>query len=152
MRTVAILALFASLQFSCTQMPTANGNGKSAEAVVPEIARSFSACELDALLKNYAPNAEFVSPSTPTPLVGQNALREHFAGACSGPVRPIMKVEAQRVRTLSPDSAVVTGTYSFGRSDRPNDKPWRAYFVFGLVRAGTGWLVVSQETMPMPAG
>ena len=151
MRAVTILALLASFQFGCAQMPADFGNGKSAEAVVPEIARSFSACELDALLKNYAPNAEFVSPSTPTPLVGQNALREHFAGACNGPVRPIMKVEAQRVRMLSPESAVVTGRYSFGRSDRPGDKPWRAYFVVGLVRASTGWLVVSQETMPMPA-
>jgi hypothetical protein len=116
MRAVTILALLASLQFGCAQMPADFGNGKSAEAVVPEI-----------------------------------ALREHFAGACNGPVRPIMKVEAQRVRVLSPDSAVVTGTYSFGRTDRPGDKPWRAFFVVALVRGSTGWLVVSQETVPMPA-
>lgn len=119
------------------------------EAVVPEIARQFSACNLDALMANYSTTIEYVSPSTPEPILGRPALREHFSGACRGQVRAIMQVDAQRVRTLSPQSAVVTGTYSFGRTDRPNDKPWAAHFVITLRQVEGRWLVDTQATFPI---
>jgi uncharacterized protein (TIGR02246 family) len=152
MRANALLVLCIVLQVGCAPMSMPDEQFKSVEAVVPAIARDFSACDLDALLKHYSPDAEFVSPSTPKPLVGHAALRDHFAGACKGSVRPIMKVEAQRVRMLSAESAVVTGAYSFGRTDRPGDRPWPAYFVVTVARADTGWRVVSQATLAKPEG
>jgi uncharacterized protein (TIGR02246 family) len=124
--------------------------GEFADSIVPEIAKQFGACNLDALLANYSVNAEFVSPSTPKPLVGRSELAEHFAGACRGEARAVMKVEAQRVRMLSPESAVITGTYSFGRTDRPNDKPWPAFFVITAQQSEGKWLVNTQATFPIP--
>ena len=63
-----------------------------------------------------------------------------------------MRVEAQHVRMLSAESAVVTGTYSFGRTDRPNDKPWPAFFVITLNQHGGRWLINTQATFPIPEG
>jgi hypothetical protein len=61
-----------------------------------------------------------------------------------------MKVENQRVKVLSATSVVITGTYSFGRTDRPNDKPWPAFFVITATAEGSEWLINSQATFPIP--
>ena len=107
------LLLAAALQ-GCAQAPPQLASPATLEAVVPAIASHFSACNLDLLMTTYAPSIEFVSPSTPKPLIGLQAVREHLAGACAATFRPVMKVEAQRVRMLSSESAVVTGTYTIG--------------------------------------
>ena len=101
-------------------------------------------------MTSYAPNVEFVSPSTPAPIMGLQALRDHFAGACMASFRPVMKVEAQRLRMSSSESAVVTGAYTIGRTDRPGEKPWPAFFVVTLQRIEGRWLATTQATVPSP--
>ena len=150
LRNGAWLPVFSAALIGCAQVSAPPASTRSAEAIVPEIAKQFGACNLDALLANYSINAEFVSPSTPKPLVGRSELAEHFAGACRGDVRAVMKVEAQRVRMLSPDSVVITGTYSFGRTDRPEDKPKPAFFVITAQQSDGRWLVNTQATFPIP--
>lgn len=142
--------LITGLLLGCGQAPLQSAGLATPESVVSQVAQRFSDCALDALLTHYSADAEFVSPSTPTPLLGSTALRQHFAGACQGTVRAIMRVDAQRVQMLSADAAVVTGRYSFGRSDRPNDKPWPALFVITLKREAGRWLVQTQATMAVP--
>jgi ketosteroid isomerase-like protein len=148
---VWLLFLSASLA-GCGAMTPAPATAQLPEAVVPEIAKQFSACNLDALVENYSSSIEFVSPSTPEPLVGHSAIREYFAGACKGQFRPVMRVEAQRGQMLSPESAVITGSYSFGRTDHPNEKPWPAFFVITLKRELGRWLINTQATFPIPEG
>ena len=148
-RSFAVVLATAMLS-GCVHAPVQQPAPAVIESVVPDIAARFSACNIDSLVASYSSNSEFVSPSTPTPIVGRAALRDHFAGACSGSVRPIMKVENQRVRLLSSDAAVVTGTYSFGRSDRPDAKPWPALFVITLARTDGRWLVSTQATFAVP--
>lgn len=144
------LAFAVAALAACAPQPAQPPMAARPDAVVPGIASQFSTCDLDALMANYAANVEFVSPSTPTPLVGLVALRAHFAGACTGTVRAVMKVETQTVRLLSSDAAVVTGTYSFGRTDRPNATPWPASFVITLARGNGRWLVTTQATFAIP--
>lgn len=144
--------LISTALVACAQIPARPSDTKLPDSVVPEIARQFSACNLDALMENYSADIEFVSPSTPKPLVGRPEARNYFSGACQGPFRPIMRVETQRVRVLSDGSAVVTGTYSFGRTDRPGDKPWPAFFVITLRQADGRWLISTQATFPIPEG
>lgn len=150
MRPSPLFGLLAVLLVGCAQPSPGNTSPGDAEAVVPQIAKLFSGCELDALVGRYAPTAEFVSPSTPKPLVGREALREYFAVACRGTVRPVMKVENQRVKSLSPGAVVISGTYSFGRTDRLNDKPWPAFFVITATSEGGDWIINSQATFPIP--
>ena len=148
-KRVWLFALSAAL-IGCAEVSTRPANSNSADFVVPEIAKQFSACNLDALLVNYSTTIEYVSPSTPKPIVGRSELREHFSGACRGQIRAVMQVEAQRVRMLSPESAVITGTYSFGRTDRPSESPWRAFFVITLQQSEGRWLVTTQATFSGP--
>ena len=149
-RSSSAFLLLAVALLGCAQAPVQLASPPAIEAVVPAIASHFSACSLDMLMTAYAPSIEFVSPSTPKPIVGLQAVREHFAGACTLSFRPAMKVEAQRVRMLSSESAVVTGTYTFGRSDRPNDKPWPAFFVITVQGVEGRWLVTTQASIPVP--
>ena len=150
MRNSVWLFVFSTAIIGCAEVSTRPASSTSADSVVPEIANQFSACNLDALLANYSTTIEYVSPSTPKPLVGRSELREHFSGACRGEVRAVMQVEAQRVRMLSSGSAVITGIYSFGRTDRPSDKPWPAFFVITLQQSEGRWLVNTQATFPIP--
>ncbi len=150
MRITLSTSLALLVVAACDAVPVPPSNQGVPEAMVPGIARTFSACEMDALVSHYSPAIEFVSPSTTKPLVGHVAIRSYFEGACKGSVRPIMKVEEQRVRRLGPDAAVVTGTYSFGRTDRPQDKPWPAFFVITLAQVNGQWLIETQATFPIP--
>lgn len=147
-KAIGLLALCVVLA-GCAGHSTGPAGMAPVESVVPQIARFFSACDLDGLMAHYSTTVEYVSPSTPKPIVGRAELREHFSGACRGPVRAVMRVEAQRVRMLSPESAVVTGTYSFARTDRPNDKPWTASFVITLQQGEGRWLIGTQATFPV---
>ena len=150
MRNISASVFFAAMLTGCVQAPLRHASQTGLEAVVPSIASQFSACNLDSLMSNYAANIEFVSPSTPKPLVGLQAVRDHFAGACMANFRPVMKVEGQRVRMLSSESAVVTGAYTIGRSDHPSEKPWSAFFVVTVQRIEGRWLVSTQATVPTP--
>lgn len=150
MRNRVWLFVCSTAFIGCAEVSTRPASPTTAESVVPEIAKQFSACDLDALLANYSTTVEYFSPSTPNPLIGRSNLREHFSGACRGQVRAVMHVEAQRVRMLSSGSAVVTGTYSFRRTDRPNDKPWPAFFVITLQQSDGRWLVNTQATFAIP--
>ena len=150
MRNSSVLLLLAAALQGCAQAPRQLASPATLESVVPAIASHFSACNLDLLMATYAPSIEFVSPSTPKPIVGLQAVREHLAGACAATFRPVMKVEVQRVRMLSSESAVVTGTYTIGRSDRPNEKPWPAFFVVTIQSIEGRWLVTTQATIPVP--
>ena len=59
-----------------------------------------------------------------------------------------MKVEAQRVRFCL-RVAVVTGHTTFGRSDRPNDKTWPAFFVITIQGVEGRWWVTTQASIPV---
>ncbi|WP_088282640.1 DUF4440 domain-containing protein [Ideonella sp. A 288] len=150
-KRLGLFVLAASLA-GCAGMSTHPPGMPAPEAVVPEIARQFSACDLDTLVGHYSPAIEFISPSTPQPLVGHTAIRRYFSGACQGRFRPVMRVEAQQVRLLSADAAVVTGRYSFGRTDRPDDTPWPAFFVITLRRDQGVWRIETQATFAIPEG
>jgi uncharacterized protein (TIGR02246 family) len=145
--SVRVAACAAALA-GCAQAPLQQPGQTALEAVVPAIASRFSACDLDALMTSYAPGIEFVSPTTPKPVVGLQAVREHLAGACDAGFRPVMTVVDQRVRMLSSQAAVVTGAYTIGRTDRPGEKPWPAFFVVTVQRIDGRWLVNTQATVP----
>jgi len=136
---------------SCTTLTSPAQLKNEPTAVVPEIAARFSRCEIDPLLENYALSAEFSSPNTKTPITGHAALREYFAGACQGSVRPVMKLVSQTVHTLAPGAVLVTGVYTFGRSDRPSEAPWSGSFVITLVPSEGRWVIRSQATFETPS-
>lgn len=150
MRSTVALALISLAAQGCSVPGPQPPDPAAPEAVVPAIAARFSACDLDALMTLYTPGIEFFAPDLDAPVVGLQALRAHLGGACSSNFRPVMKIDAQKVRMQSQDSAVVTGTYTIGRSDRPLDKPWLAYFVVTLQQSNGKWLASTQATVPRP--
>lgn len=151
MRRLVVSLAAAAFASGCASLQS-DPSRDQAEAVLPNLAAAFSACDMRSLMSLYSPGVEFISPSIPQPIVGKAALQSHLEGACTGAVLPVMKIQEQRVRSLAPGSMLVTGTYSIGRSDRPTERPWSAYFVATLSRVAGQWLVVSQATVPPTSG
>ena len=150
MRVLAASFVLSTALGGCANTKVTAAVGESPDQVVLRIAAKFSACDIEGLLVNYSTEVEFVSPGTPKPLLGLAAIRGYFQEACPGGSRPVMQVEAQRVRLLSREAAVVTGTYSFGRSDKPAEKPWPAFFVITLRQSEGTWKIASQATFSIP--
>lgn len=148
MRTRLTLLASVSVLTACAT-PSPAPSSTDAAAVLPSLAAAFSACDLPALMLIYSPAVEFVAPDTPKPITGRPNLQTHLQGACTQSFRPVMTIVEQRVRLLSPNAALVSGTYSIGRSDRPADKPWSAYFVATLSQVSGRWQVESQATVPL---
>ena len=150
MRMLAAGIVLSTALCGCANTKNTAPVRENPDQVVLRIAAQFSACDIDALLVNYLPEVEFVSPRTPRAIFGRAAIRGYFQEACPGSSQPVMQVEALRVRLLSPEAAVVTGTYSFGRSDKPAEKPWAAFFVITLRQSEGTWKIASQATFPIP--
>jgi uncharacterized protein (TIGR02246 family) len=150
MRVLDTSIVLSTALSGCANTMMAAAVTEAPDQVVPRIAAQFSACNIDELLANYMPEVEFVSPGTPKPLFGLAAIRSYFQEACPGTSRPVMQVEVQRVALLSREAAVVTGTYSFGRSDKPTEKPWPAFFVITIKQSEGTWKIASQATFPIP--
>ncbi|MCA0176330.1 MAG: nuclear transport factor 2 family protein [Proteobacteria bacterium] len=148
MRTRLPLLASASVLAACVTTSPGPASADAA-AVLPSLAAAFSACDMPTLMLIYSPAVEFVAPDTPKPITGRPNLQAHLQGACTQSFRPVMKIVEQRVRLLSPTAALVLGTYSIGRSDRPADKPWSAYFVVTLSQVSGRWQVESQATVPL---
>jgi ketosteroid isomerase-like protein len=129
---------------------TPGQNLERARIMVPALAAAFSACEMEKIAPLYSETAEFLAPDTPRPVIGRGAVTKHLSGACTASYKPIMKVLEQRTYPLGKEGAAVTGTYSFGRTDRPNDAPWVASFVITLVSSNGAWQIQSQATFPGP--
>ena len=91
--SLALLVLGA-----CGAVPVPPSNQGAPEAMVPGIARTFSACEMDALVSHYSPAIEFVSPSTTKPLVGHVAIRK------------LLRRRLQRLRASDHEGRGATGT------------------------------------------
>ena len=129
-----------------TAAPTANLD--DARGTVSALSDAFSACDLEKVASLYAVDAEFLAPDTPKPVIGRSAVAKHLSGACTSTYKPIMRVLEQRVYPLGREGVVVSGSYSIGRTDKPNEAPWSASFVIALVRANGRWLIQSQATFP----
>ena len=121
-------------------------NLQPAESAVSALALAFSAFDFQRIELLYTPTAEFQAPDTPEPVIGRAAVVKHLAGACTATYRPVMNVLEQRSYALGPEGAVVSGTYTIGRTDRPADAPWSASFVITLVSSSGTWLIQSQAT------
>jgi ketosteroid isomerase-like protein len=149
MRLLNCIALATISLAACNSI----GPGKdldSAKNTVTALAAAFSACNLEKVAALYSETAEFLAPDTPRPVIGRGAVTKHLSGACTATYQPIMRVVEQRAYLLGRDGAVVSGTYTIGRTDRPNDAPWSASFVITLVSSSGGWLIQSQATFPGP--
>lgn len=144
-RLLTSLALCAAFLAGCSSAAPRPGL-QGAESTVSALALAFSACDFQRVESLYAPTAEFQAPDTPKPVIGRAAVMKHLAGACTAAYRPVMKVLDQRSYALGPEGAVVSGTYTIGRTDRPNDAPWSASFVITLVNSSGTWLIQSQAT------
>jgi uncharacterized protein (TIGR02246 family) len=149
MRSVLIVLSAFGCLAACSLAPT-SAEPETVSSVVPALADAFSGCNLDKVASLYSADAEFIAPDTPKPIIGRDAVMKHLAGACTSTYKPIMKVIEQRIYRLGSDGAVVSGTYTFGRTDRANDAPWTASFVITLVRTGGAWLIQSQATFARP--
>lgn len=149
MRSALIIPFSFGCLAACSSAPTPAEPGAVSD-VVPALADAFSACNLDKLASLYSASAEFIAPDTPKPITGRDAVMKHLAGACTSTYKPIMKVVEQRVYRLGSDGAVISGTYTIGRTDRANDAPWVGSFVITLIRSGGAWLIQSQATFTPP--
>jgi len=149
MRSALIILSALGCLAACSLAPT-SAEPETVSSVVPALADAFSACNLDKVASLYSASAEFIAPDTPKPITGRDAVMKHLVGACSSSYKPIMKVLEQRVYRLGSDGAVISGTYTIGRTDRANDAPWAGSFVITLVKTGGAWLIQSQATFTQP--
>ncbi|MEE4361205.1 MAG: SgcJ/EcaC family oxidoreductase [Pseudomonadales bacterium] len=146
-RPLTLVALSAAVLAACA--PSDPGpDQEAALRVVPTLAAAFGACDPDRVASLYAETAEFLAPDTPGALIGREAIANHLAGACTATYRPIMTVLEQRAHRLGRDGAVITGTYSIGRSDLPDEAPWSAAFVITLAGSADGWRIQTQASIP----
>lgn len=143
---VVSLGAVALLSACGTSAPSLQSHGPV--ATLTALAAAFSACDIHKTMTMYAQDVEFAAPDLPQAIQGKANLERHLKGACSGAFTPVMKVIEHRSTTLAPGAVLVTGTYTIGRSDRPNERPWSSYFVATLSNQSGQWLVQSQASLP----
>jgi uncharacterized protein (TIGR02246 family) len=131
--------------------PTAlAGPREEALQVVEKWTRAFSASDVDAIVKLYAPDALFLGTSSRTVVVEPAEIRRYFDQALLSTKPMSATLRTYSATVLSDTTVVVTGldTVTGVRDGKPFGGDGRVTFV--VAKRGTEWLIAHFHRSSMP--
>ena len=143
--------LLTAVWLLVTLSPTAlAGPREDALQVVEKWTRAFSASDVDAIVKLYAPDALFLGTSSRTVVVEPAEIRRYFEQALLSTKPMSATLRTYSVTVLSDTTVVVTGLDSVTgvRDGKPFGGDGRVTFV--VAKRGTEWLIAHFHRSSMP--
>jgi len=145
---IQVLALAICLSLMVIARPSIAGPAEEANAALDRFSEAYTANDVEALVKLYAPNAILLGTNSPIISEGHDAVRAYFTNlklAGSG-----NKNEIQERRTIVVDNnaVVVTGFYQFTRMSDGKPVIAPARFTVLLTKVNGQWLIAHQHSSP----
>ena len=126
--------------------------GAKAEAleVIDRWAKAFSASDVDAIVKLYAPDALFVGTGSKAIVTRAEGIRAYFENALLNNRPRGASLDSHEVMALSDEAVVVTGldTVTGVRDGNPTSVSGRITFV--VAKRGADWQIVHFHRSAMP--
>jgi uncharacterized protein (TIGR02246 family) len=124
------------------------GPAEDASAVIDHWAAAFSANDLEAVVKIYAPDAIRLGTVSPILVEGTEPIRAYFARLPGSGDK--VAIGERRVVALSDDAVLGIGFYEFTaiRDGAPVSTPAR--FTMVVVKRGNDWLILHHHSSQRP--
>ncbi len=136
------LLLFASANTACAE-PT-----QEASAILDRWAAAFSAKDIDAMLKLYAPDAVLFGVASPKLYQGNAAIRAYYAHAPG--IGRKLTLEERHLATTGADVVTAVGFYRIDLLDGGQVVPRSARFTFVIVKRDGHWIIAHQHDSVLP--
>ena len=126
----------------------AGGPLEDVDAVVNSWAAAFNANDVNALVKNYAPDATFVGTVGTTLGEGSDAIRHYYARLRN--TGDSVNIRERKTVLLGDGVAYVSGIYEFhvARNGKERSTPDR--FTMIVVRRGSNWMIAHHHSSRSP--
>ena len=124
-----------------TPIETFAGPAEEGAAAIDRWVAAYSANDLDALAKAYAPDAILQGTSEPQINVGTEALRKYFRNLPGSGNKVI--IQERRMIVIDDTTVLGVGFYIFRNPAR---------FSFLVVKSGEGWFIAHHHSSSIPSG
>jgi uncharacterized protein (TIGR02246 family) len=122
------------------------GPGEDANTVIDRWSAAYSANDVDAVVKNYRPDAILLGTTSPVLSQGTEAIRSYFSAIKgSGNKNTIGE---RHTMVLSDNAVLVTGFYEFTRMKGGQPVPDPSRFTMLLIKDGGEWLIAHHHSSP----
>jgi uncharacterized protein (TIGR02246 family) len=139
-------AAFAAVTFM-VRTATA-GPAEEANAALDRFSAAYTANDIDALIKLYAPNTILLGTNSPIISEGRDAVRAYFTNLKLAGSGNKNEIQERRTIVINDNAVVVTGFYQFTRMSDGKPVPAPARFTVLLTKADGQWLIAHQHSSP----
>lgn len=124
------------------------GPAEEANAAVDRWVAAYSANDVEALTKVYAPDAILLGTTSPVISENTGGIREYFKDMPGSGRKNV--ITERRTIVLGEDSVLATGFYEFFRPEQ-KDTPRPSRFTMVLVKRDGQWVIVHHHSSPRAA-
>ena len=121
---------------------------EEANAVIDQWSAAYTANDVDALVKLYAPDAILLGTTSPILSENTGGIREYFKDLPGSGRKNV--ITERRTIVLGDDAVVGTGFYDFFRPDQ-KDVPRPSRYTMVLEKRDGKWLIVHHHSSPRAA-
>jgi uncharacterized protein (TIGR02246 family) len=141
-----LIRVFTLMFLMATSTLVWAGPGEEAVAVVQRWSAAYTANDLDAIVKVYAPDAVLLGTVSPVMSEGSDAIRTYFKGIVgSGNTNTIGD---KRVMVLDDNAVVVAGFYVFSNARQVPPVPRPSRFTMLIRKTGGEWAIAHHHSSP----
>jgi len=142
------LALAICLSLMVFARPSAAGPAEEANAALDRFSAAYTANDVEALVKLYAPNAILLGTNSPIISEGRDAVRAYFTNLKLAGSGNKNEIQERRTIVVNDNAVVVTGFYQFTRMSDSKPVIAPARFTVLLTNVDGQWLIAHQHSSP----
>ena len=147
----AVLALAICMSLMLMTRPSAAGPAEDANAALDRFSAAYTANDVEALVKLYAPNAILLGTNSPAISEGREAVRAYFTNLKLAGSGNRNEIQERRTIVVDDSAVVVTGFYQFTRMSDGKPVAGPARFTVLLTKIDGQWLIAHHHSSPRAA-
>ena len=128
--------------------PSMAGPAEEANAALDRFSAAYTANDVEALVKLYAPNAILLGTNSPIISEGRDAVRAYFTNLKLAGSGNKNEIQERRTIVINDNAVVVTGFYQFTRMSDGKPVIAPARFTVLLTNVDGQWLIAHQHSSP----
>jgi len=143
-----VLASAICLSLVAFARPSRAGPAEEANAALDRFSAAYTANDVEALVKLYAPNAILLGTNSPIISEGRDAVRAYFTNLKLAGSGNKNEIQERRTIVINDNAVVVTGFYQFTRMSDGKPVIAPARFTVLLTNVDGQWLIAHQHSSP----
>ncbi len=124
------------------------GPADEANAALDRFSVAYSANDVEALAKLYAPNAILLGTNSPAISEGRDAVRAYFTNLKLSGSGNKNEIQERKTIVVNDNAVVVTGFYLFTGMNEGKPVPAPSRFTVLLTKVDGQWLIAHQHSSP----